>query len=226
MASSEDQQRGERIASHMNSQHRLELSHYLRHHHSLSARTASPATLTAMTLSSMNITDRNGASHVVPITPPLNTWADARPRLADMDALARKHLGLSDVTLDTYQPPRPGLEVSVFAAVLFYFFCYATLPVVVPGSSIYSIIDSFWPRGVTAYRWLVKTIFWPVIAIHASEVILLDIKRLQPYGVERFSRLWWIWETSCFIEGFGTFKRTKAIVDQKRAEKEKANKGH
>ncbi|KAL2205431.1 hypothetical protein CC79DRAFT_1335969 [Sarocladium strictum] len=225
MASTED--RSARIISHMNAQHRPELSHYLRHHHSLPSRTASPATLVSITLTSMTITDRNGKAHTVAIEPPLATWADARTRLADMDAASRKHLGLSDVSLTTYKAPRFFTEVFVFGAVAFYFFCAATLPYVTPGTKIHALLDAFWPKnGAASYRWLVNKIFWPTVGIHATECILLDFKRLQPYGVDRFSSLWWKWQLSCFIEGFGTFKRTKDIVEEKRAEKEKASKAH
>lgn len=227
MASATDEQRVNRIISHMNSQHRLELSHYLRHHKALSTRQASPATLTGITLTTMTITARNGKAHTVPIDPPLSTWADARTRLADMDAEARKHLGLSDVTLDTYQPPRLYSEALVFSAVAFYILCYATLPYVAPGTKVYSLLDQFWPRnGAASYIRLVKSLVLPVLGIHTVETVLLDMWRLQPYGVERFSKLWWTWQVSCFIEGFGTFKRSKAIVEAKRAEKEKASKGH
>ncbi|KAK0386611.1 hypothetical protein NLU13_6446 [Sarocladium strictum] len=227
MATSTDAERVNRIIKHMNSQHRLELSHYLRHHHSLSSRAASPALLTSLTLTSMTITDRNGKAYTVPIDPPLATWADARTRLADMDTEARKHLGLSDVTLDTYKPPSSFTEVLVFSSVAAFFFCYATLPYVTPGTKVYSLLDQFWPRnGAESYIRLVKFIFLPVLGTHILEMALLDIKRLQPYGVERFSKLWWTWQISCFIEGFSTFKRTKAIVNAKRAEKEKASKGH
>ena len=229
MASQDDQQRTARIISHMNSQHRRELTHYLLYHHpELPSRHASPATLKAITLDSMTVSDRNGVDHNVPIDPPLNTWADARTRLADMDATARTHLGLSDVSLDTYQPPRPITEALVFVSVMFYFFCYATLPLVVPGTRIFRLLDDFWPapRGALSYRWLVKMMLWPVLGIHATEAVLLERLRMKPYGVQRFSALWWKWEVSCFIEGFGAFARSKAIVERKREEKEKASKAH
>ncbi|KAH8177868.1 hypothetical protein LIA77_02950 [Sarocladium implicatum] len=229
MASQDDQQRTARIITHMNSQHRRELTHYLlQHHPSLPSRHASPAALKAITLDSMTITDRNGVEHIVPINPPLGTWADARTRLADMDAEARVHLGLSPVSLDTYSLPRFPTEALVAFSVLFYVFCYVTLPLVVPGSTAFRLLDAYWPapRGALSYRRLVKALFWPVLGIHAAETVLLDRLRMRPYGVQRFSRLWWTWELSCFIEGFGSFARSKAIVEKKMEEKEKASKGH
>jgi hypothetical protein len=48
----------------------------------------------------------------------------------------------------------------------------------------------------------------------------MALYRLRPHRVPVTSRLWWTWMTSCFIEGFGAFKRFDAIVRREKAKKE------
>lgn len=214
-----DQQRKDRIINHMNRDHQRELSHFLRHYASASQSAARSPTIRDLSMSELTI-EAQGKEHSVPISPPLASWADARTRFVEMDAVARKALGISDVRLEEYQRPR-RIESFIFGAVTFYFLCFATLPWVVPGTRAWAVIDSFFPvRGATGYCRLVKGIFWPVLGIHLVEVVLLDKWRMQPHGVQRFSRLWWMWELSCFFEGFGAFRRSQAIIERKRAEKE------
>ncbi|KAM4060084.1 hypothetical protein HRG_002305 [Hirsutella rhossiliensis] len=138
-----------------------------------------------------------------------------------MDSTARKHLGISDVFLTTYLPPRP-LDLFIFASVVFYFACVATLPWLAPATSAWNTIDAVFPGGVEWYRWLVRSLFLPVVGLHAVESFLFD-RKLRRHGVDRWTGLWWLWVSSCFMEGVMAFKRVDDHVAQKRASKEGKN---
>ncbi|KAH0499094.1 hypothetical protein TgHK011_006310 [Trichoderma gracile] len=215
-----EQEMKTRIITHMNTQHTRELSHYLRHYAGLSARAAaaSPA-IQDMDLSKMTIKTRGGGTYDVPFSPPLSSWAEARPRVIAMDATAREALGISDVYLTEYAFPR-GFDWVPLIGVCFYYVCAAGLPWVVPGSAVWDVLKQVFPGGPEWFRWVVKTIFGIVLAIHLVEVYLLDKWRLQKYGVARFSGLWWAWASNIFVEGITTWKRLDRIIAEKRAQKE------
>ncbi|KAM5355566.1 hypothetical protein ACJ41O_002212 [Fusarium nematophilum] len=217
MASAEDARKN-RIVSHMNQDHTRELSHYLRHYSRLSAGAASSPVLRDIDLNGMTIRSRDGKDHVVPFTPPLASWVDAKGRIIEMAVEAREALGLSDVVITGYVPPT-GLGIFVFGAVVFYFFCAATLRWIQPGTQAWELLEVGFPGGVAWYRRVVNAIFWPVIGIHVFECSLFE-KRLQRHGVERFSAQWWAWQSTCFFEGFPSFKRLDAVVARKQQEKD------
>ncbi|EHK16752.1 uncharacterized protein TRIVIDRAFT_184116 [Trichoderma virens Gv29-8] len=208
-----------RIITHMNTQHSRELSHYLRHYVGLSARaaTASPA-IQDMSLTGMAIKTLNG-TYDVPFSPPLSSWAEARPRVIAMDVTAREALGISDIYLTEYAWPR-GFDWVPLGGVVFYYICCVGLPWVVPGSGIWDTLEVVFPGGPEWFLWIVRTIFWIVFGIHVVEVFLLDRWRLQKHGVPRFSRVWWAWTSNIFFEGVTTWNRLDSIIAAKRAEKE------
>ncbi|KAM0258286.1 hypothetical protein ACHAQJ_003928 [Trichoderma viride] len=208
-----------RIITHMNSQHTRELSHYLRHYVGLSPRaaTASPA-IQDLNFNSMTIKTSNGA-YDVPFSPPLASWAEARPRIIAMDDTAREALGLSNIYITEYATPQ-GFDYIPFVGVVFYFVCAAGLPWVVPGSAPWELLKVVFPGGPEGFRWTVRTIFWPVVGIHLVEAVLLDRWRLQKHGVARWSSVWWMWTGAIFFEGLTSWKRLDRVVAEKKAEKE------
>ena len=208
----------DRILSHMNQSHQRELTHYLRHYCGLSRRQAAGASLRDITFQGMRIR-AGGADHVVHFQPPLQSWNEARPRVVEMDVVARRSLGISDVYMTTYLPPRP-YDAVVMAAVSFYFVCVASLPWIVPRSPAWDVLTAVFPGGPDLFTWLVRTILFPVIGIHLAECFYLDRSRLQRHGVDRWSGLWWTWILSCFLEGFAAFKRFDSEIAKKRAQKE------
>ncbi|TQV98013.1 hypothetical protein V2A60_006288 [Cordyceps javanica] len=217
-AAEEDEARKDRIISHMNRDHTREMSNYLRHYNSLSKRQAANPSMRDVSLDTMHIR-AGGFNHTVPFVPPLQSWSEIRPRLVAMDAVARKELGISDITVTTYVAPRPGDWV-VFLAVTFYFVSAASLPWIVPGSTAWSLLDRGFPGGAAMFRWLVKVIFVPVLGIHVTECYLLDRLRLSRHGVERFTGTWLLWEVSCFLEGLMTWRRFDELVAKKQQEKD------
>ncbi|KAL7897825.1 hypothetical protein HDV63DRAFT_375941 [Trichoderma sp. SZMC 28014] len=209
-----------RIISHMNSQHTRELSHYLRHYNGLSPRAAaaSPA-MQDLDFNGMTLKTSNGTTYSVPFSPPLTSWAEARPRVIAMDETAREALGLSNIYINEYAIQQ-GFDWAPFLGVIFYYFCAVGLPWLEPGSIPWEMLKAVFPGGPEGFRWLVKAIFWPVVGIHVAEAFLLDRWRLQKHSVARWSRVWWAWEITIFCEGLTSWKRFDRLVAEKKAEKE------
>ncbi|OAA34946.1 hypothetical protein NOR_08186 [Metarhizium rileyi] len=208
----------DRILSHMNSSHTRELIHYLRHYCGLTPSQAQGASMRDITLQGMRIR-AGGADYVVHFKPALQSWSEVRPRVIEMDTIARESLGVSDIYMTSYQAPRLA-DVLVMAAVSFYFASFFALPWVVPGSPTWGVLTSYFPGGPEMFHWIVKLIFYPVVSIHLIEPIILDRTRLQKHGVDRWSGQWWMWMVSCFFEGLMAFRRFDSVVAKKRAQKE------
>jgi len=113
-----------RVLAHMNSDHKSDLSLYLRHYAGLSAADAADAEMLDVDLGSMKIRCVSG-THVVPIAPPMQSWSDRREKLAGMALAARAALGPV-----AYRRPEFWWEWGTGAAVSLYF---ALLGVVLAG---------------------------------------------------------------------------------------------
>lgn len=213
-----------RITTHMNRSHQRELSHYLRHYAGLSAGASRSPELVDVSLSGMSITTAgsDGEIYPIPFEPPLSSLAEVRARVVAMDVEARDALGISDIYLTVYTPPR-GFDIFVFAGVAVYFLCYFTLPWNLPGTPLWSFLTAVWPGGPLRFRELVEKIFWPVVVIHLIEALWVHRSRLAPHGVDPGSRLWWQWVLSTFFEGACTFWRIDALLEAKRKEKAAAS---
>jgi Protein of unknown function (DUF2470) len=208
----------ERIMSHMNANHRREMAHYLRHYCGVSSSSAVDPRMTDISLKSMRIAAR-GKEYNVLFDPPLGSMSEIRPRVVEMDAVARRHLGISDVYITAFAPPRP-FDIVVACGVALYFICFFTLPLVRRDTSIWTVLETVFPGGPLWYRWVVSTIFIPVLGIHATEAWWFHRRRLVPHGVVPGSTLWWKWEVSTFFEGVCAFNRIDNIISEKRKEKE------
>ncbi|KAG6017728.1 hypothetical protein E4U54_004449 [Claviceps lovelessii] len=200
-----DEAMRDRIITHMNQLHTRELTHYLRHYCGLTSRQAAGAFLRDVTLRGMRIRAA-GADHVVDFHPPLPSWNHVRPRVVEMDAIARQSLGISDIYMDKYQLPGPA-DLVVMLGIASYFLSLASLPWVVPGSSLWHLLAAVFPGGPETFRWLVKALILPVVVIHTLEPLYLDLSRLRKHGVDRWSAQWWMWIVSCVFEGLMAFRR-------------------
>lgn len=210
-----------RIISHMNKEHARELSHYLRHYANASPSAASSPEMRDVDLQGMRIRAQ-GKDYSVPFSPPLASWAEVRDRIIEMDTIAREGLGISDVYITEFTPPR-GMGAAIFASIVFYFICAAALPWVVPGTQLWELLKVCFPGGPTWFRGVVKAIFFPVVGIHIVECYYFN-KRLHKHGIDQFTGLWWAWQLGCFLEGFPSFKRIDAMVAKKIQAKDA--KGH
>jgi hypothetical protein len=207
----------------MNANHAREMSRFLRHHSGLNASSAQSPTMRDVSHSGMLIhaprDGDGGRDHSVPFSPPLASWDEIRPRLGAMGEASREALGLSDLYITEYIPPR-GFDCVVFGSVLFYFCCALSLPWIKPGTQLWEMIGKVFPGGTVWFRWLVKTIVVPVLGIHVTEIVLLDRWKMQRHGVPRWSRIWWQWELTCFMDGICTWWRIAALLERKKEEKE------
>ncbi|RCI11703.1 hypothetical protein L249_7171 [Ophiocordyceps polyrhachis-furcata BCC 54312] len=217
MASPTDEEVRDRIVRHMNQAHTRELSHLVRHFAATTTSEAKDPSLRDLTLQGMRVR-AGGNDFAIPFSPALGDWSEARARIIAMDDTARRSLGISDIYITQYAPPR-GFDRVIVAFVFFYVACVATLPYVVPGSASWAVVNTIFPGGAATYTWLVRFIRLPVFAVHALETAYLD-RRLRRHGVDRWSGLWWMWALDCFVEGFFAIRRFDAVVAEKRASKE------
>jgi hypothetical protein len=217
-----------RIIKHMNADHQASLSYYLQHYAHLSARAADKALLHDISFTAMTIQTSDGGLHHVAIAPPMASWADARPRAVAMDQEARAALGLSEVAVAEYVPPRAPLHLLIIGGLLFFYGSYAALAMgyLRPGSWYWEQVLRLFPGGPESYCWVLRTIFWPVIAIHVAEAVWMEARKLKKHGVVRGTGLWWLWMIGTFIEGFGSHDRFNKLVRRKGREMENVKRQH
>lgn len=178
------------------------------------------------------------STHAVALDPPLANWEDRRARLVEMTRMAREALGVvaspseedggkgnvAVVVVGEYMPPRVPYDLTIFLAVLFYYFTWVLVQAggLGVGSAAARVVEGVrFPGGVAGFTWLVRTIFVPVLGIHVFETWLLERTRLRKFGVRRGSRVWWLWVGSVFVEGAMAFKRFDIIVERLKAEGKK-----
>lgn len=123
--------------------------------------------------------------------------------------------------LDTYLAPRLFWDGAVAISVAFFFACYAAVKkgYVEWDLPAWQFTQRWWPLGgAGGFKWLVNAMFWPVLAIHISEMIIFDRTRLAKNEKIRTGSLtWYKWMVSVFFEGYMAFRR----YDDKVAELEK-----
>ncbi|PFH61841.1 hypothetical protein XA68_16072 [Ophiocordyceps unilateralis] len=217
MASPAEEEIRDRIVRHMNQAHTRELSHLVRHFTGATASEAANPSLRDLTLQGMRVR-AGGNDHVIPFSPALGDWTEARQRIIAMDATARDSLGISDIYVTHYVGPR-GFDRLIVFYVLMYVACFATLPYVVPGSRAWAAVDAVFPGGAPTYKWLVRVISVPMLAVHSLETAIFD-RKLRRHAIDRWTGLWWMWALDCFVEGVFAFWRLDAVVAEKRAAKE------
>lgn len=220
----------------MNRDHQLELSHFLRAFSNCQTSAASPSSAQSLevvhvSLQGMEIRDVKGKQHNIAFDPPLKNLAEARSKMVELDDEARQKLGLGDVTIREFRPAR-GVDALVFGMVAFYYVCFFTLPYVMSAPStsspIFLSIHNFWdlvfPGGIETYAWVVRAIFWLVVAIHVVENVIFARTRLGRYEVPVGSSLWWMWMGTCFFEGVPSFRRFDRLVEDVRAREGRGKK--
>ncbi|KAI4115842.1 MAG: hypothetical protein LQ345_003639 [Seirophora villosa] len=219
--SEKDEAAKERIIKHMNSDHQDSLIRYLEYFCHLSSFSARNATLNNVTLDSLSISTSHGKSHLVPVQPALGTWSDARTRFADLDAQAVQGLGRSNITVKKYTRPTGFMAVVFLAALLTYVF-FSKRSNFQPGSIIFDVLLRHVARFARFCYTVQPLVLSLTLAIHLTEATYMARSRLRKHTVPTFSKLWWIWIGSTFIEGAGAFIRIDRIVEDEKARKASA----
>lgn len=216
-----------RIIAHMNRDHTAELSHYLRAFNGVPASAARTPQLTDLALDSLTIRTSPSTSHVVRIAPPMASLADARARTVEMAQRARQQLGLglSPVRVTAFAwPESAALAGLVGASVVAMSVCTLGLGLGLaqPGSALEDVAGRWGGPGAAGYRWLVKLVFVPLLAVHVVEAAWMARSRLAKHGVEAGSALWWKWVAAPFFEGVPAIWRFDALVEAERKKLESA----
>lgn len=210
-----------RIITHMNADHQDSLIRYLEYYAHLSPFAARNAKLTDITFDSMTIASSINNVHNVRIKPPMTSWSEARPRVVAIDAEAVKGLGRSSVTVKRYKGPRGWMTVVMVVCVL-TFVAFARRGNFLPGSLLYDGLLRYVP-GFAKFCWMVQPlVFYPMLAGHAVEAVHMERSRLRKHTVRMFSRTWWMWVISNFVEGLGAFVRFDEVVRDEEERREKA----
>ena len=222
-----------RIITHMNADHAESLALFLQHYNKLSPSLAAKPQLDEFTLDHMIIKSSYGRS-LIPLEPPLNSYGEARERMVQMNTEALHGLGLSDIKVTEYVPPRMGWQVAMFGLCLISFVSFSPFGSPDLGrqaaSSRVNLLYLFWSIGglVPGLSYFAHDVamyvFVFMCVVHSGEATWLAYSRLRRHQVPQFTLVWWQWVLSCAIEGFGSFVRFDQMIKEK--EEEKAKKKH
>ncbi|KAJ4412050.1 hypothetical protein N0V85_003745 [Neurospora sp. IMI 360204] len=190
------------------------------------------------------VKDANGEfrtiAYTIPIYPPMKSWGERRERMVVMTKEAREGLGLpveelpeegegrkeekdgkrekGGALVDTYLAPRLFWDGAVALSVAFFFGCYAAVRggYVEQGLWAWQFTQTWWPLGgASGFKWLVNAMFWPVLAIHITEMVMFDRSRLAKNEKIPIGGLTWLkWMVSVFFEGYMAFRRYDDKVEE------------
>lgn len=214
-----------RIIRHMNKDHAESLSLYLEHYAKLSRSAASGATLADLDWTSLTIRTSTGRQCIIPIDPPMHSWADARLRTVAMDAECRRalnvpsssatHAAPTHVRVTRYLGPQAAGQSAFLAFCLFFLnlFLARAFGFLDPGTYAYTHLLPAWPFGSSRqaradnFLWAADRGALFALVAHVIETVALDVRRLQRHGVARGSGVWWAWILDCMVEGGGSWVR-------------------
>ncbi|KAL5359654.1 hypothetical protein BJX96DRAFT_148840 [Aspergillus floccosus] len=203
------------IITHMNKDHQRSLSMYLQVYCGVSAREAQSAQLADITLNDLLIV-ANKTRYTIPLTPPLTSLSEARPRVVAMHQHCLQKLGLSPVVINEYRAPR-GVQSLIFLTCLGLMLGFARRAHFVEGSWVERTLGA----ELAQKAWTVQPwVLWGMLGAHVLEATLLAVTRLRPYGVELFSRVWWMWMASTVVEGLTAFQRIDSMAKKEQKKKE------
>jgi len=213
-----------RIINHMNADHQDSLICFLRHYKHVSAFSARNATLSAIDLSNLVIstspTPFTTKTYRIPMNPPLNSWADARPRLVTMNNEACSGLGCSSITVKEYVPPS-GLMLVNFSLCFWTYMTFCRRAHFVRGSPYYEMLFQYIPAFANFCYKIQPLVFYAMVTIHLAEVIYMERSRLRKHAVKMFSSVWWTWLLSDFVEGWPATMRFDRLVSEAEAKQAK-----
>ena len=220
-SSSKDAAAKQRIITHMNVDHQDSLVRYLEHFCHVSSYSARNARLEDISFNSMTIKSSNGSIHTIPLDPQMAAWSEARERVVALDIESVSGLKRSNVTVKKYKSPK-GFKALVFVAAGCTMVVFSKRSNFQPGSLFYDTILKHAPAFAQWCYKIQPKLIYPMVVIHAAEAAYMEKSRLEKHTVPRFSKLWWKWVLSTFVEGFGAFVRFDQIVKDEEEKKAKA----
>ncbi|KAL9067580.1 MAG: hypothetical protein Q9161_006769 [Pseudevernia consocians] len=219
LSKSTDEAAKQRIITHMNNDHQDSLIRYLQYYAQLSSFSARNAHLADISFNNLTILSSNGTPHAIPVKPAMTSWSEARPRVVAMDAEAVAGLGASNITVRKYKPPR-GFMTAVFVACALTYISFCRRANFEPGSIFYDTLLKKAPSFANFCRIIQPLLFWFMIVFHGGEAVWMAKGRLEKHTVRMFSRVWWMWVLSCYVEGIGSYVRFDECVREEQARKE------
>ena len=210
----------QRIITHMNNDHQDSLIRYLRYYARLSSFSARNAHLADISFHDLTILSSNGTPHAIPIKPAMTSWSEARPRVVAMDAEAVDGLGASNITVREYRLPHGFFMTVVFVACALTHVAYWRRANFEPGSILYDTLLKTVPSFAGFCRLIQPLLFVFMMGLHGGEAVWMARSRLEKHTVRMFSRVWWMWVLSCYVEGFGSFIRFDECVREEKARRE------
>lgn len=213
-----------RILNHMNADHSNSLRLYARHYSQLPLPHAKTAKADDITLDHLILQTSFGRV-LIPFTPPLKSFSEARERLVGMHEECLTKLGVDGVMLTEYRLPNRLWQWGMVGISLWNF---GTLPFresILPSSG--SWISQVWSLGgllpglAKLTYTLAPATLWFMIVMHAGEAVYMGTTVMRRYEVEIFSGVWWAWVLDTATEGFGSFVRLEGLVREIKEAKEK-----
>lgn len=175
--------------------------------------------MTAMDLHGMTFRTSHGSgkTYHIPFTPPLESYASARPRVVAMDQESLAALHRSPITIATF--PRPG---GVHALALLV--CTATFLSFSQRwwfASPSGLVASFLGQGFARFAWKIQPwVLWGMVVIHAAELAWFVPARLRRHSVNPAGRVFWLWCVAEFLCGVFCTREFDALVERERVKKE------
>lgn len=219
ISTSTDAAAKQRIITHMNNDHQDSLIRYLQYYAQLSSFSARNAHLADISFDSLTILSSSSTPHTIPIKPTMTSWSEARPRVVAMDAEAVAGRGLSDITVKKYKPPR-GFMTATFVACALSYLAFCRRSNFEPGSVLYDALLKHVPSFAKFCRIIQPFLLGFMVVLHGGETVWMAKSRLEKHSVRMFSKVWWMWMLSCFVEGYGSGFRFDECVREEMARRE------
>ena len=221
-----------RILNHMNTDHADSLSLYLQHHYHLSSFRAQYPQVTDISFTTLTIDVSSlpedfhvlgsaRQTYEVPISPPLESWADARPRMVAMHEAALRALGRSDVCVKRYRGPDRGWMYAWLLFLLCVILAFSTRANFLPGSLLYDTLGLGRVGDFAEFCHRIQPILVGFVGVvHVAEIVWVSRGRLRRYNVDLVGAVWWYWVVSVAIEGFAAIMRFDEEVGRERKRRE------
>ncbi|KAK9459732.1 uncharacterized protein V1516DRAFT_677829 [Lipomyces oligophaga] len=210
-----------RILKHMNKDHELSLTDYLRFYKGVTPSrnvVLKDITLSSLTLTYEVITNRAIEEHeeVIELNPPMKSMSEARDVLVGMALQASEGLGYSTVSpVDSFLRPTL-ISVPIIALIVsgLYFIVLAPTAINNPDS----ILRQFKVGQYSPLPLLIKIAVWIALIYHAGEAFVMYIWT-GAYRVPTFKQIAWV--LCAFLEGWPALSRFRTLMEEKDQHSEK-----